>query len=298
VLPRVEAAAFGRLSSISEVVAQELLAHARKLSLRGKLRIGILENREWTTGITEMPSLARYLEQRGIACTIGDPRELTLHRGGWRLRGEPVDLLYRNMELADLVALETPRRKLAAVRQAFTDDRVVSGLAGDFDHKSLFEVLTTRPTRAWVEPKARAYLRKHLLWTRLLRHCDSEDKDGEAIDLVRYVRAHKRSLVIKPNRACGGQDVILGPAHSDKAWARAVERALKERGEWVVQSFHVGTRKRFPSLRGRGVSTCFVTYGVVSTPRGFGVVGRACDRPVVNVSRGGGLVALFTAREK
>lgn len=283
-----------------EIATKLLRSHARALGLPPRFSVGILENREWDTGITEMPSLARHLERRGHAVVIGDPRELRVGRGGLHIGRVKVDLLYRNMEITDLGEIEAGGARLHAMREAFRANVVVSGLAGDFDHKSIWEVLTARATRHLVEAPHRSFLRKHLLWTRLLRATRTDDPDGREIDLADYVYRHREELVLKPNQSCGGDGVTIGPLYGEIAWRRAVDRALRKEGTWVVQRFHEGTRKRFPGYRrsdGPG-SHYYVTYGVISAPFGQGILGRASRRAVVNVSRGGGLVALFATNAR
>ncbi len=274
-----------------------LLAHADSIGLAPPRSIGILENREWDLGITEMPSLAAYLRAKGLRCTIGDPRALAVRGGRFRLDGNPVDLLYRNMELADFIDLEAEGHRLDAVREAFRRNVVVSGIAGDFDQKSVWEVLTSARTRRFIDPGDRRILTRHLLWTRLLRETRTEGPDGAEVDLVAFTRANRRRLVLKPNLSCGGEGVTLGPLLDARRWSRAVDRALRETNRWVVQRFHPGAKLSFPLPRVRGdAEPHYVTFGVISQPFGGGILGRACLRPIVNVSRGGGLAALFVKR--
>jgi len=271
-----------------DIFCDLLQEHARLVGAPARLMVGILEDRDWDAGITEMPSLHEYLAQRGVGSVIGDPRALELRGGRFRLDGTPVHLLYRNMELTDLVEVEQEGRPLAALREAFRRNLVVSGLAGDFDHKSLWEVLTSARTRHVVASRDRAFLARHLLWTRLLRHTVTEGPDGDEVDLVPFVRDHRGRLVLKPNQMCGGQGVTLGPLLPERAWQRAVTRALAD-GDWVVQRFHRGTRRRFDG------AAHYVTYGAISSPDACGVLCRVCREAVVNVSRGGGLVAVGRA---
>jgi hypothetical protein len=270
-----------------DLVADLLRAHAGLVGAPTQPAVGVLENREWDAGITEMPRLVAHLTAAGLPAVLGDPRELTVSHGRFRLGGRSVDLLYRNMELADFVELEADGADLSALRRAFRENRVVSGLAGDFDHKSLWEVLTSARTRHLVAPADRRVFRKLLLWTRRLRDVRTEGPDGDVVDLVPFTRRNRRCLVIKPNTACGGEGVTLGLLLTDRAWTRAVDRALADPAGWVVQRFWRGTRCR---LSGRSL---FVTYGVISAPRAVCVLSRACVHPVVNVSQGGGLVAVF-----
>lgn len=272
-----------------DVFLEHLQTHAKREGMRSQFRIGLLEDRSWDAGITEMPSLAHRLTVDGWDVVLGDPRDLTVRAGGFRLDGQPVDLLYRNMEISDFVAIESERgSKLAALREAFRENRVVSSVAGDFDQKALWEVLTSHRFERHVAKADRRLLREHLLWTRLLRDGETEDPSGRLVDLVSWALANRRSLVLKPNLLCGGEDVTLGPLLSPKQWERLVRRAAKQKGYWVLQTFHRASRFVF-----RGVGARYITCGVISSPHAISALGRASLDPVVNVSRGGGLVPLF-----
>lgn len=292
-LPDMRARGAAMIHDGYEVFLAALRSHARQEGIRTDFRIGLLEDRSWDAGITEMPSLANRLREHGWRVVLGDPRDLSVRRG-LRLRGEPVDLLYRNMEISDFIAIEQEeRRPLRVLRDAFRENRVVSGLAGDFDQKALWEVLTSRRFERHVSPKDRRRLREHLLWTRLVRETETESSSGTLVDLVPWALANRTSLVLKPNLLCGGEGVTLGLLLAKKEWERAVRRAVRQRGQWVLQKFHRASRFAF-----RGVGSRFVTCGVISGPSAISALGRASLDPVVNVSRGGGLVPLYrrTAR--
>jgi uncharacterized circularly permuted ATP-grasp superfamily protein len=126
------------------------------------------------------------------------------------------------------------------------------------------------------------------LWTRLVRETGTEGPSGKIVDLVPWALAHRASLVLKPNLLCGGEGVTLGPRLSAKQWERAVRRAVRQPGLWVLQKFHRASRFAF-----RGVGERFITCGVISRPGVISALGRASLDPVVNVSRGGGLVPLY-----
>jgi hypothetical protein len=289
--PAKQRARVQALTDGCDLVADLLSTHSRALSGPIKPRVGILENRDWSAGITEMPRLLSHLRSRGMEGLIGDPRELTKNRGKLLLRGEPVDVLYRNMELADFVDIEEEDgRPLRGLRAAYRENRVVSGLSGDFDHKSLWELLTSHRTRHLIAAADRRLFRRHLLWTRFIRPTKTEAPDGSRVDLLDFIRSHRQGLVIKPNTSCGGDRVTLGLQLDDRAWNRAVDRALRDPAGWVVQAFHRNTKRRV------GSKLYYVTYGVISSPSGCAVLSRASQEPVVNVSRGGGLVGVFARR--
>jgi hypothetical protein len=283
------------LDDACQALPRLLRRHAAALGFGPRLHVAILEDREWDSGITEMPRLAATLEAAGISAVLADPRDLALRGGRVTLRGRAVDLIYRNMEARDLCDIEATGTPLRALREAFRRNLVVSGIAGDFDHKSVWEVLTSGPTRHVVPPALRPLFARHLLWTRVVRERRTEGPGGGEVDLIPFVRRGRGSLVLKPNRECGGEGVTLGPYLDERAWDRALDRALAERGAWAVQKFHPGSMKSFTRPRGgrRFTERAFYTFGVIATQREVAVVGRACLRPIVNVSAGGGMVAVM-----
>jgi hypothetical protein len=271
-----------------DVFIAALRAQAAHCGVTGKtFRVGLLEDRSWDAGITEMPSLQKRMTAEGWTVVLGDPRELKVSQG-FKLGGERVDVLYRNMEMADFVAIEQGGTKLKGLREAFHENRIVSGVAGDFDQKALWEVLTSKRFERHVDADDRTLLRTHLLWTRLLREVETENPKGESVDLVKWAAKNRTGLVLKPNLLCGGEGVSLGPLLSAKAWEKALANALKEPGQWVVQKFHKASSVNF-----KGVGPRYVTCGMISGPTAVSALGRASTDPVVNVSRGGGLVPLF-----
>jgi uncharacterized circularly permuted ATP-grasp superfamily protein len=101
--------------------------------------------------------------------------------------------------------------------------------------------------------------------------------------------------VLKPNRSCGGDGVTLGPFVSDAEWEHTVQEALSNPCGWVVQAFHAASTKPFLRVKD-GCTTLddvFFSFGVIAMDDAVGILGRTSSRPVVNVSIGGGLLAVF-----
>jgi hypothetical protein len=249
-----------------------------------------LEDRSWTVGITEGPSLCT---QHGPPAHVADPRDLSFSRtGALRSRNQPIDVVYRSIELADLIAIErATRRPLSALRRAFRERLVISPVEADLDHKSLLEILGS-PRFAGLFPAAtRKLLARHVPWTRLLTARRTESPDGASIDLPAYARRHRARLAIKPNRSCGGEGILLGPETSAAAWDRAIARALSGAEPAVVQSLVDSASFSYEKK-----TRLFTTYGFFATPDGLGVLGRAAPFRVVNVARGGGLLGVLVGR--
>ncbi|MCX6356683.1 MAG: hypothetical protein NT045_02205, partial [Candidatus Aureabacteria bacterium] len=232
------------------IILGKIAAHARLLGRRG-LTVALVEDKSWDVGITEMPSLARFFRKRGVTTYLVDPRELTLRRGEVRYRGRVVDVLYRNAELRDFLEIERSGKRLAALRAAFMRNQVVSSLSGEFDHKSLWEVFGSEEFAPLFTASQRRFLRLHIPWTRLISERHTAGPHGRRVDLPEYVRTHRTTLVMKPNRHCGGEGVAIGLEQSQAVWDKLIARALREDREWVVQEWIDNTMKLLPWWEGR-----------------------------------------------
>jgi hypothetical protein len=275
-----------------QLLVDELRAVARRL--RRPLRaVALIENTDFTTGTDEFQQLARSLAKRGLRAVVADPRELRLVRGRLVARSTPVDLLYRDSELEEFVEMEASGHRLAAMRQAIRDGRLISGLTWEFDQKSAWEIFTDPRYARHFSASQRALFRGHLLWTRLVREDRVADPAGRMVDLPGFIRRHRSRLVLKPNTMFGGEGVVLGPMVSQREWERHLHKALRGRERYVVQRLARIPTDVFPMVRDGGVrftERCVVS-GFFFNSSGVGLVGRFSGLPVVNVSRGGGLIS-------
>jgi hypothetical protein len=302
------------------ILIDHLRAHARALH-RELGYVAIAENQDFTTGITEAASLARFLGDRGIEADCVDARAFEVHRKkGVCFRGRPVDVVYRNIETRDMVALESGRRQLDGLRAAAVAGQLISSPFGDLDHKSLWEVLGSPEFADRFTAAERKLIARHIPWTRLLYERRSEDMTGRTIDLPDYIRSHRAKLVMKPNRSCGGQGVTIGATVSQSQWEGVLRRGLRAPRTWIVQELiPIPQRRGLRMCRGAPSEplTLYSVYGIFASPTGIGFVarasiglegtpnadgpespevgfvGRASQRPVVNVMQGGGLLPVL-----
>ena len=203
-----------------------------------------------------------------------------------------IDLIYRDCELNEFVEMEARGRRLTALRQAVGEGRLVSGLQWEFDQKSAWEIFTDARYAGAFTPAQREFFRRHLLWTRLVREARVSDPEGRMVDLPQFIRRHRPRLVLKPNTLFGGVGVILGRTVSQREWERQLNKALRGRERYVVQSLADIAADTFPLFvdgRIQTASYCTVS-GFFFNSSGVGLVGRFSSRPVVNVSQGGGLI--------
>jgi hypothetical protein len=285
-------------ASMTDVWIELLVEHTRALGrAAANLNVVWLEDRDWDAGITEGPTLAAHLRAAGHHASVADPRDLELSGDEITLHGRPVDIVYRGIELRDLLLIEAETGPLTVLREAVRRNRVMSPLEGDLDHKSLLEVWSTARFAKLFSTAERTVLRRHVLWTRLVTERTTDDATGRTVDLPAYARKHRTALVLKPNRACGGEGILVGRDTTAAKWDQAIERSVTGADHAVVQTYIKGATITSPVVRGSRIfrERHFTNFGLCASPSRLGILGRAAPFPVVNVSRGGGILGVLIA---
>lgn len=278
------------------LLLRALQRQARRLKLK-RPQVALVVDCFSRGGPVEFPHLAEYLQAHGLSARVCDARQLRLRKNGKiYFRNYRVDLIYRDTELSELIEYEElEKRNMDPMRRAFAENRVVSSILGELDHKSLLELFTSPEYARHFTAAERKIFRRHTVWTRLLAERQTTNPRGNSVDLPRYVRAHKNGLVIKPNRLFGGEGVTLGKNVPQREWEKAVDAALRRPGEWVAQSLAPIVSKPY-LVREKGkyrVDNFNFVLGLAPVAGGLGILGRASRKEVVNVARLGGLAAVL-----
>ena len=276
----------------------ELTDHAEAIERKGKT-VCLIDPKYAGDGPNELETLTHYYRTRGYDIYHADPTELVLRNNEVYYEGHMIDVAYRDYEVRDLAEQEKEGENMRAIKHLFKHNLMVSSMAGDFDHKSCFEIFTDPRFSQYFSVDERNIFRHHVLWTRTLREVRTTDPHNEIIELLEYVRKNREILVIKPNRSYGGESVLIGPSVTDGEWADAIELALKEPGAWVVQRLAKISVYEFPVLSEDGsvqAAPFYVVVGLAPTKYGVAVLGRASQKQVVNVAQRGGLLAVLVGR--
>jgi carboxypeptidase Taq len=284
-----------------DLFLQVLLDHARTISSRGR-NLALVEPKYVAEGPDEQSQLVEYYRaQRGIELVHADPRELRLVGNDVYYENVRIDVAYRDYELRDLLALEQEHgRRLDAIRALFLQNRMVSAIGGDLDHKSCWEVLTSEELASrYFSIAERQLFRRHVLWTRIVSERRTDTPDGP-MDLPEYVREYRDELVLKPNRGYGGSGVQLGAALSQSEWDALLATALAAQHDphrqWVVQAAATLPVHLFPVLDEQGRTheePFYAVMGFAPTDHGIGIIARVSQKQVVNVAQRGGLAAVL-----
>lgn len=275
------------------LLARLLRSHAKAIG-RQTCVVAFVERRETSPGgADEMLRMSEFLKTQDFHTVCVDPRDLDVRNGEVVHHDTIVDLVYRDFSLNEIISIEKHGGQVTAMKHAFQHNQVVSALTGEFDHKSLLEFCSSPEFTRYFTPAQRRALDTFVPWTRLMRERKTTDGAGGEMDLLAHVRTHRDGLVLKPNRAYGGQDVVIGTDVTQAAWDAAIGRALEHPDTWVVQELIPLPHVEFLDPASREVRKEFVTVGFVSTPDGVAFVGRSSPERIVNISRGGSLVPIF-----
>jgi hypothetical protein len=285
---------------VRELLMQELLDHFEALGRRPD-SVCFVDPKYAASGPDEQDELARYYGARyGMRVLHADPAELTLRGDEVYCGGGPVGLVYRDYAVSDLIDLERQGVDVTPMRSLFCQNRVVSSIAAELDQKSCWEVFTDPElAEKYFTAEERQVFRRHVLWTRVVADRRTALPGGRPGDLLEFARAERERLVLKPNRAYGGQGVLLGPSATQAEWDAALDRALADPDRWVVQrlaSIPVAEFPVFDEGGGAHVEPFHVVMGFAPTRYGLGVLGRASQKQVVNVAQRGGMCAVLIGR--
>jgi len=280
-----------------ETFIQEVNDHLEAIGRSGRT-LCLIDPKYAGDGPAEFQALAEhYREMHGIKAVYADANELYAKDGEVWYEDSRIDIAYRGYEIRDLLAMEKEDGlDIEPFKILFRENRVISSIAGDFDHKSSWQILTDPQfTLKYFTADERHFFRRHVLWTRLLREGRTTDPEGQPIDLLEWVRRHQDMLVIKPNRSYGGDRVILGPSVGVGEWENMIEEAL--RGEpCVVQRLARITLGEFPVIKPDGtisIEPFYMVAGLFPTNYGLAMIGRASQKQVVNVAQGGGAYVIL-----
>ena len=290
-----------RLTDARELLYGELTAHLAAIGRPGG-RVCFIEPKYELEGIDEQRRLVEYFRDRhGLETLHADPRELRMQGGEVYCEQARVDLVYRDYSVLDLVELEQDGVDVTPMRTLFRENRVISSIGAELDHKSCWEILSDPEIASrHFGDEARRCFQRHVLWTRILSDRYTSLPSGETGDLLEFARREHETLVLKPSRGYGGDGVLIGHTVSAGEWERALEAALADAELWVVQCLSQIPVLEVPTLTPEGTLEPEIFYhvmGYASDPDGLAILARASQRQVVNVAQRGGMCAVMVVRE-
>ena len=157
-------------------------------------------------------------------CVVADPRDLE-HRAGPNTliaAGQPVDVVYRRVLVADILERAEDCHELIAAYRAGAICMVNSLRTVLLHGKGLFALLHSRAIRERLPRILCGELDRHVPWTALVG-----DEPGPCTPpgLLERARTEREQLVLKPLTGHGGTGVVLGWEVDQSTWEQALESA-------------------------------------------------------------------------
>jgi hypothetical protein len=282
---------------IRELLMQEAQDHLEILGRRAR-NVCFVEPKYAQSGIDEQQDVAEYYHERyGLKIMHADPSELTVRNGEVYYEGDVVDLAYRDYAVVDLIPLQSKGVSIEPMRTLMRQNRVMSSIAAELDQKSCWEIFTDpRFSDTIFSADERQVFKRHILWTRILSDRKTTLPDGQMGELLAFARRDREQLVLKPNRAYGGEGVVIGPSQTAAEWDAAIDAALADSARWVVQQLAIIPVNEFAVLDPEGnmhVEPFHTVMGFAPSKYGLAILGRASQRQVVNVAQRGGICAIL-----
>jgi hypothetical protein len=282
---------------IRDLLMQEVLDHAQAIG-RPATHVCFVEPKYAGSGPDEQEALAQFYHDRyGMKVMHADPRELSLKDGEVYYEGACVDFAYRDYSVLDVVELQKQGADVEPMRALFKQNRIISSIAAEMDQKSCWEILTDPQfTQKYFTADERQVFRRHVPWTRILSDRKTLLPDGHTGDLLEYVRHDREVLVLKPNRAYGGEGVKIGPALAQAEWDAAIDAALADKDRWVAQQLASIPVSEFVVLGPDGQVSdepFYTVMGFAPSKYGLSTLGRASQKQVVNVAQRGGMCVVM-----
>jgi hypothetical protein len=222
---------------------------------------------------TYLHKLARRWRSLGLdahACHLG---ELKAGGGRIRLRGRPVDIVFRLFLIEHLLepeghALMDPVIDAAARGEVAVFTPLDSELFGS---KAPLAMLSDDANRKLLPAAQLAAIDRVLPWTRMVRPGPVTLEDGRTVDLLGYAASHAGDLVLKPTLLHGGLGVLPGwhPGVSAQVWRDRLAGAAG--GPYVLQRRIRPEPELCPGEDGEPVAWV-TTWGVFTRPEGYGGV--------------------------
>jgi hypothetical protein len=218
-----------------------------------------------------MRDKAARLAGYGLRAEVGHLGQLARSNGRLRLRGEPVDVVYRTFTFEDMLAHVSDGLLEPLLSAAERGEAVMFAPldAEAYGSKGALALLSAPAGQAGLTPQERDACARLLPWTRPVHPGQASTQDGHRVDLPAYILSHQHDLVLKPSLSYGGNDVVVGadPDTTPALWQDHLARAMK--GSYVVQRLVRPLPEHFPSATPGHPAPWTVTWGAFTMHQGY-----------------------------
>lgn len=262
-------------------------------------RVALVSFKQFLAG-SDNEIVRDYLIEHGVEANFVDAREFEYRKG--RLYSSNVAFDIINLTLRFTFFKRFPREMqdfLAALRDgAVCCVNPIRAIIGS--HKEAMAFLTNEENHHYFTKEEAAAIKQYIPWTRKMDETITISKEGQDISLHSYVLKHQDQLVLKPTNGAGGYEVYVGKTTDKEKWAHAVGSAMGCPW-WIVQEAVNIPEYDFPVIRDNKVVLEKKHLNInpyIFKGKYVGCLGRVSDSNVINVSSGGGIIPIFSLKDK
>ncbi|MFC8952659.1 ATP-grasp domain-containing protein [Streptomyces sp. NPDC057101] len=227
----------------------------------------VLALTEWPDGYTYTKPWLDFVVpdwlRHGFDAVVCSLAEFDYRDGVPHVHGRKVDVVYRIFLPGEMADEQRSRDLVDPLLDAVHagDTFLFAGLDCElYGNKGSLAMLSDERNRDAFTADELALVERILPWTRFLRD-ETVHRDGDTVDLLPYVLAHKDSLALKPTLLYGGVGVIPGWSVDQEEWEKHIRGAVG--GPFVVQERVLPVAERFLAEDGLGFERMVVAYGVL-----------------------------------
>jgi glutathionylspermidine synthase len=181
---------------------------------------------EGVATIEEFKVFQQMLMHKGYKTVICDPRELKYKNDKLYFLDTPIDLIYRRALTFEMCEREAEVRD---VLNAYADGNVC--IVGPFrshiiHNKRIFSILRDTSKIGFLDDDERAFIEKHIPFTKELSHPDAE----------KLARNNKDEYILKPMDRYAAKGVFIGADHTSEEWNNILN-SIQEKESYLVQQF-------------------------------------------------------------
>jgi hypothetical protein len=177
----------------------------------------------------------KYLKNNGFNVFTVDPGEFSFDGEELRVRNNKIKLVIFPQSIKNITSFNTDMKPVIEAckgGKVFIIDTLRSVIASE---KSLFALISDPKNHSFYNDRDVKFIKKHIPWTRIIRHESTTDISGNEVDLIDYIIANQERLVLKKSSNITGEHI--GPAcdMNPLDWRTLVSWILSSKELWVVQ---------------------------------------------------------------
>jgi len=227
----------------------------------------------------------KYLASNGFNVCMAKPEKFTFNGKELIYQDLKIKLVIFPQPLKNITYFNTDLKHVIDAfigGKVFIIDTFRSILASE---KSLFALISDRKNHSFYNDREVKFIKKHIPWTRIVRHECTTDIEGNEVDLIDYIIANQDRLVLKKSGDIRGDH--LGPAWdmNPMDWKTLVSWILSSKELWVAQEkIEFNSSERYAigddCIKLKKIFWCVHPY--IFNGKFQTCYGKTSDEPVVN----------------